>query len=1245
MGHSIAGKVWRVTLKAVDFVTAPVRGVINLLRSPVFQAAGVIGVGLGTADMVRTYAGFQQSMADIRAISNMTRSEMDLLGDSFRGMAGNFGAAEIAGAAKNFVTIGRSADEILAKMPYAMTLSAASGMELYNTTYFLNNIINKLGGNLDLVAQATDSMAMAAALAHQPLENIMSSWNYMGTAVRNASMNMNEANAVLITLSDAGYRGSQSGTMFSAMMQNLMAPASTAAAQAMENLGFSMFDAYGGVRPFGYAMHDLAARLNRLQTPYERVNKLTDIFGIQGVRAADVILNNVDNLTQYTEALEGAAGAAQRMADVRTDTLQGSFTRLRSGVENLHKTIMERFEPQLTGFVNWLVDRLPAAERAVGNFLDNAMTKARRFGNTIRGVMNGEAWQDASFFGRIGILWDEVIGQPLVAWWNDRGKGKVANVAQSIGTGMGSAIRWGIQSLFGMGGEGIEGIAADGMGIGRAFVQGFGGAFDGMDWSVVSDGLISALKTVWGWIWSNPLTGAIAGAWLAGKSLGAISSVGRGVAGIKGVAAPATVNMLTQGGGLFGGVAHGLALHKAANAAGAGPSVQMLHSAAQKGQYGLGAKIGSAGFGGMMMGAAGIAGGIYGGITAFRGVGNLVSAAQAQDEAETAALRSAGGRQLGGALTGAAAGAAIGSFIPGVGTLIGAGVGALIGGYMGNRSAIRIMDSHERSVYEAQAEARALFIKQEQAMYGTVAMRQAVADLHNGIINEHQFAVMKHETLMNGIHERFGAVRLTMREVQSLAQGIAYGGMTENMGAFADASARSQNAFGHINGLAGDIARFNWKASIELDFDKGQFKSVMDAYVNSAQSFVTNRHYEMAMAKQLLGVDDTAGLNNVFSQIQGELTVLSKSLTAKFKLEPEAFDPQAVFAIKSEIAKIMNEVAGAGFEAELKSLYIRMGSDNLSYGSILAFTEEANKAAEGMRSELTRAFETAYQGYYLQLGRGEIDEAQFYYKVSKIEAVLREGLEGVDNRISDFLTESIEQAFDMDAGKLTSAIQESIQNNINPMHWTAENVYRFLGIASLRDGAANELSLLMGQLTPYVQNWNHGTNPAFWETKSPHVWDGLPLNSVWDPFGTGAVRPEGTVSAGVWVPPSKDVTGRPIGQDMQSVMAGLVNNVPAWANGGIISTPHYGLVAEAGPEAIIPLSGNRNRALDLYEQTGQMLGVNSGGGVTVEVGGITIHVGGGNSAADTVDEIAEQLAFKLESVFANLPVALKPSPA
>ncbi|MEK3684933.1 hypothetical protein [Paenibacillus sp. FSL R10-2736] len=48
----------------------------------------------------------------------------------------------------------------------------------------------------------------------------------------------------------------------------------------------------------------------------------------------------------------------------------------------------------------------------------------------------------------------------------------------------------------------------------------------------------------------------------------------------------------------------------------------------------------------------------------------------------------------------------------------------------------------------------------------------------------------------------------------------------------------------------------------------------------------------------------------------------------------------------------------------------------------------------------------------------------------------------------------------------------------------------------------------------------------------------------------------------------------------------------AYSNGDIITRPHIGLVGEAGPEAIIPLSaGRRQRGVKLWERAGAMLGV------------------------------------------------------
>lgn len=141
----------------------------------------------------------------------------------------------------------------------------------------------------------------------------------------------------------------------------------------------------------------------------------------------------------------------------------------------------------------------------------------------------------------------------------------------------------------------------------------------------------------------------------------------------------------------------------------------------------------------------------------------------------------------------------------------------------------------------------------------------------------------------------------------------------------------------------------------------------------------------------------------------------------------------------------------------------------------------------------------------------------------------------------------------------------------------------------------------------------------------------------------------------------------------------------AYANGGILSTPHLGLVAEDGPEAIIPLSGKRRgRGIELWQQAGEKLGVgvygkggmlgayasgeqlvpnvsntsasvensvNNPVNIAVNVGGFSqnIKVDGDGNESNIVaqmkeniglltDEIALHLANSLRQVYANMPL-------
>ena len=77
--HGFVGKAWNFTVGIIDKATAPLQGIINLVKNPVLQAGAIFGVSVSLADTVSTYGAFEESMSNVKAISGATAEEFDKL--------------------------------------------------------------------------------------------------------------------------------------------------------------------------------------------------------------------------------------------------------------------------------------------------------------------------------------------------------------------------------------------------------------------------------------------------------------------------------------------------------------------------------------------------------------------------------------------------------------------------------------------------------------------------------------------------------------------------------------------------------------------------------------------------------------------------------------------------------------------------------------------------------------------------------------------------------------------------------------------------------------------------------------------------------------------------------------------------------------------------------------------------------------------------------------------------------------
>ncbi|MCL2087666.1 MAG: hypothetical protein FWH05_08765 [Oscillospiraceae bacterium] len=373
------------------------------------------------------------------------------------------------------------------------------------------------------------------------------------------------------------------------------------------------------------------------------------------------------------------------------------FGKAIDGVTGLLKNAIDWAEKNKNLLENW--------GQNAANWLDDGMSKLSEFASKIKGIVDSVEFKEANLFGKVKILWDEIIAKPFDEWWSGEGKAWVLNAAHKIGKGISSGIVAMFSGLFGVE---MQGAIGDIGAIGTSFGKGFSQGFDGEKFSQI---LAKAFETAIKFVFSNPITGTIATAWFGSKLLGGISgalNLGKGVKSIT--------------------------------------------------------EIGATGASKMALGAAGTAGAITVAVGLVDATSSLVISLNATNEEEKSAYGKDAAWKFGGMAAGAAAGAAIGTVVPVIGTVIGGLVGGAIGYFGGNVMGEQEIRKYEEEMQRAQEEAKKFRIQQEQSRYSSSKLQQAVKDLAEGSITSAEFMATKQAVITENLAKRFGAVKLSYVE-------------------------------------------------------------------------------------------------------------------------------------------------------------------------------------------------------------------------------------------------------------------------------------------------------------------------------------------------------------------------------------------------------------------------------------------------------------------------------------------------
>lgn len=1110
-----AGKTWSVTMKAIDYITSPVRGILNLLKNPIFQAGAVLGVTFGVTDTINTYKDFEAAMSQVQAVSGSTTSELTKLTAKAKEMGATtkFTAAESAEAFNYMAMAGWNAEQMMGGIEGILNLAAASGEDLGTTSDIVTDALTAFGLKASDATHFSDVLAQASSSANTDVGMMGETFKYVASMAGSLSYSIEDVALMTGLMANSGIKSTQAGTSLNSVLTRL-ATNSSGAADAIAALGVNFYDSSGNARPLATVMGELREATKGMNQE-QKSSLANTVAGMEAQKGLLAILNaSEEDYNKLADAISNADGASKRMSDTMMDNLSGDITLFQSAVDGLKISLGERMSNSwLRDIVQWLTAQVPKAEQLFSDAMDAGERKLDSIKRKFKEISATDEWQNANFFGKGKILWDEYIVEPFSEWWSSKGKAKMNVIAGDIGNAIGTGLTVGIATILGID---VSETIDEGSTLGASFAKGFS---EGFDFDAVSEKLWDGLGSVISKA-SKLLPGgesadlsSILSAALLMKIATPLVGMGKGAA---------SLGKAIFGKGTAGTSLAGTLMGSAATGTGLLGKSALFAIDLGAGNLAGGASMSAGALSALGLGAG--AGAVAGGATLISAGIDTYKAIKSDDKAEKTAYGSSAGLKAGGV----AAGAAIGTLIaPGVGTLIGAGIGGIAGWVAGNK----VKKDYEKEVEEMEKEA-----ERAKRVYEVTGLSIDKVHFANDDLNEamkdtnltaEELANYINEDMAKVAQEAFGDITLSLTEIKDLAQEITFGKSIESVTEFQKSAETVSSDLASLKSTISDLKKQNWKASLGMELnetERDDYKKAIDNFAESASQYIEDNHYQATVALKLINGDgaDTTGLDNMYSGMKTQIDDLTAQLSDKVTIALQdgviQLDEQdEILNLQQQIQDITSKLSSAQEEASLDVLKIKYGSGaGLTYDSFTQTQEELKAQVQSWSENYDSALEITLTNLKLQLSEGAISQEDYDAAVQEATQNYTAQMNEMNVRVQSFNLDTIAEAWDTQLNgilpDLEGSLSEKLQTAMNAAllekpdvsAWTQEDVMKWFDLDSIDTSAFEDIYAELkataeqapqGVKDEIIQNYKDSI-PTAEEIKEAIDWDSL-TNEDW----------------------------------------------------------------------------------------------------------------------------------------------------
>lgn len=493
------------------------------------------------------------------------------------------------------------------------------------------------------------------------------------------------------------------------------------------------------------------------------------------------------------------------------------------------------------------------------------------------------------------------------------------------------------------------------------------------------------------------------------------------------------------------------------------------------------------------------------------------------------------------------------------------------------------------------------------------------------------------------VDEHFGNIVLSMDDIKTVSKEIVGAKKLERVSELLSSMSKTKGFADELKEANSAIKKMHWKTSIGMEFsdsDKADYETNVKQYVDSAQKLIEQNGYEVNIATSLLFDDSpekTQLLKNdnyFYKELDGEVSKLSDKINSKLqKGIKKGFSPDLqneIDGLLNQMSEITNAFTKADTESSWKILETEWSGKALTADSFKNLKNEIQNNIKELEDGAKDARDTGITNAGRKKELGYIDQKEYEAEVKKYKDAYDKTTSEAKNRGIKFLLNSTLDTYGQDFldGKLSDADKGAMGDMLSDIremkpNYETESAILDMEVALNRNaltdfgdwyadvtGHENKAIYKQAQqgADTYVKGYfgeKQGNNKKNDSKKDIdfNFYPQFDLNKVSQSTNEVTSKIKGDFKTQLQEGVSADIPIKATGHLSQPIeflykdgggTSQSKGKVKKHAKGGIFSSPHIGMIAEAGySESIIPLDGSKN-AYNLLGQTAQLMGVEPG---------------------------------------------------